>query len=88
MADIPNILVKNRYWNSESSRKRNQSIVSERALREIYLKAFEIALEIHKPDSIMTGYNALNGVFTAEDEELIQGIFREEFGFDGFVMTD
>lgn len=74
--------------NSESSRKRNQSIVSERALREIYLKAFEIALEIHKPDSIMTGYNALNGVFTAEDEELIQGIFREEFGFDGFVMTD
>lgn len=74
--------------NSESSRKRNQSIVSERALREIYLKAFEIALEIHKPDSIMTAYNALNGVFTAEDEELIQGIFREEFGFDGFVMTD
>lgn len=74
--------------NSESTRKRNQSIVSERALREIYLKAFEIALEIHKPDSIMTGYNALNGVFTAEDEELIQGIFREEFGFDGFVMTD
>ncbi len=74
--------------NSESSRKRNQSIVSERALREIYLKAFEIALEIHKPDSIMIGYNALNGVFTAEDEELIQGIFREEFGFDGFVMTD
>lgn len=74
--------------NSEASRKRNQSIVSERALREIYLKAFEIALEIHKPDSIMTGYNALNGVFTAEDEELIQGIFREEFGFDGFVMTD
>lgn len=74
--------------NSESSRKRNQSIVSERALREIYLKVFEVALEIHKPDSIMTGYNALNGVFTAEDEELIQGIFREEFGFDGFVMTD
>lgn len=74
--------------NSESSRKRNQSIVSERALREIYLKAFEIALEVHKPDSIMTAYNALNGVFTAEDEELIQGIFREEFGFDGFVMTD
>lgn len=74
--------------NSESSRKRNQSIVSERALREIYLKPFELAIDIHKPDSIMTGYNALNGVFTAEDEELIEGIFREEFGFQGFVMTD
>lgn len=73
---------------AESSRKRNQSILSVRALREIYLKAFEIALEIHQPDSIMTAYNACNGVFTAEDEELIQGIFRQEFGFDGFVMTD
>ncbi len=74
--------------NSESSRKRNQTIASERALREIYFKAFEYALEVRKPASIMTGYNALNGVFTAEDEEMIQGIFREEFGFDGFVMTD
>lgn len=74
--------------NSESSRKRNQTIASERALREIYFKAFEYALEVRRPASIMTGYNALNGVFTAEDEELIQGIFREEFGFDGFVMTD
>lgn len=73
---------------SEATRKRNQSIVSQRALREIYLKAFEVAFEIHKPDSIMTGYNACNGVFTAEDEEMIQGIFRGEFGFEGFVMTD
>lgn len=74
--------------NSESSRKRNQSIVSKRALREIYLRIFEIAFDVHKPDTIMTGYNALNGVFTAEDEELLIGIFRNEFGFDGFIMTD
>ncbi|MGT2800184.1 beta-glucosidase [Streptococcus marmotae] len=74
--------------NCESSRKRNHSFISERALREIYLKVFEIAMSIHKPDSIMTAYNACNGVFTAEDEELLQGIFRQEFGFEGFVMTD
>jgi len=74
--------------NCETARKRNHSLISERALREIYLKPFEVAIQVHRPDSIMTAYNALNGVFTAEDEELIQGIFREEFGFDGFVMTD
>ena len=74
--------------NCESSRKRNHSIMTERALREIYLKVFEVALEVHSPDSMMTAYNATNGVFTAEDEEMIQGIFRGEFGFEGFVMTD
>jgi beta-glucosidase len=74
--------------NCESSRKRNHSIVSERALREIYLKVFEVAMSVHKPDGLMTAYNALNGVFTACDEELIQGVFRREFGFEGFVMTD
>lgn len=74
--------------NCETVRKRNHSLLSERALREIYLKAFEVAIQVHKPDSIMTGYNACNGVYTSEDEEMIQGVFREEFGFDGFVMTD
>ena len=74
--------------NCESSRKRNQSIITERALREIYLKVFEVSMSVHQPDSMMTGYNAVNGCFTAEDEELIEGIFREEFGFRGFVMTD
>ena len=74
--------------NAESSRKRNHSIVSQRALRELYLRTFEVAFDIHIPDSIMTGYNACNGVFTAEDEEMIQGVFRNEFGFDGYVMTD
>lgn len=74
--------------NCETVRKRNHSLMTERALREIYLKAFEVAIQVHKPDSIMTGYNACNGVFTAEDEEMIQGVFREEFGFEGYVMTD
>lgn len=74
--------------NCEASRKRNHSFITERALREIYLKVFEYAISVHKPDSIMTAYNACNGCYTAEDEELIQGIFRKEFGFDGFVMTD
>lgn len=74
--------------NCESSRKRNHSIMSERALREIYLKAFEVALDVHKGDSIMTAYNALNGAFTGEDEELLLGVFRDEFGFDGLIMTD
>ena len=74
--------------NCEASRKCNQSIIPERAMRELYLKTFEIAFGVHKPDSLMTGYNAVNGCFCASDEELIQGIFRKEFGFDGFFMTD
>jgi len=74
--------------NCESARKRNHSIMTERAMREIYLKVFEVSILVHSPDSMMTGYNAVNGVFTGEDEEMIQGIFRKEFGFTGFVMTD
>lgn len=74
--------------NCEASRKRNHSFITERALREIYLRVFEVAMSVHNPDSIMTGYNAVNGCFAAEDEEMIYGIFRKEFGFDGFVMTD
>lgn len=74
--------------NCESSRKRNHSIISLRALREIYLRVFEVAMSVYSPDSMMTGYNAVNGCFTAEDAEMIQGIFRQEFGFTGFVMTD
>lgn len=74
--------------NCESSRKRNQSIIGERALRELYLKNFEVAFQIHQPASVMTAYNAVNGCHTAADEELIQGFLREENGFDGMVMTD
>jgi beta-glucosidase len=59
-----------------------------RALREIYLRAFEVLLDHVKPDTIMTGYNAVNGCMCGSDPVLIEGIFREELGFDGFAMTD
>ena len=74
--------------NCESSRKRNTSYVSVRALREIYLRNFEIAIKEHMPASVMTAYNALNGVPTAADPELLIGFLRKELGFDGFIMTD
>lgn len=74
--------------NCESSRKRNQSLIKERALREIYFRTFEYAMEIQMPASFMTAYNAVNGCPAAADEELIQGLLRKENGFDGFVMTD
>ena len=74
--------------NCETSRKRNQSIISERALRELYLRNFQFAMEVHEPAAIMTAYNAINGKHTATDAELIQGFLREEMGFTGFVMTD
>lgn len=74
--------------NCETSRKRNQSIITERALREIYFRAFELAMEVHQPKSIMTAYNPVNGVHAAADQEMIRGLFREELGFEGFVMTD
>ena len=74
--------------NCETSRKRNQSIISERALRELYLRNFQLAMEVHEPAAFMTAYNAINGKHTATDAELIQGFLREEMGFKGFVMTD
>lgn len=74
--------------NAESSRKRNQSVFSERAVRELYLRAFEYAMEVHMPASVMTAYNAVNGCPTAADPDLLLGILREELGFEGFIMTD
>jgi Beta-glucosidase-related glycosidases len=74
--------------NCETSRKRNQSIMTERALRELYFRAFELAFEAHMPISIMTSYNAVNGRHTAADTKLIRGLLRDECGFDGMVMTD
>ena len=74
--------------NAETSRKRNQSVITERAIRKIYFRAFEYALQVHQPVSVMTAYNAVNGIFTSEDSDLIQGLLREECGWQGFVMTD
>ena len=61
---------------------------SGRALRELYIRPYEYAMEIEPADTIMTGYNAVNGKFCDEDYELLEGIFREELGFDGFAMSD
>lgn len=74
--------------NNELSRKRSNSVMSERTLREIYLKCFEVAMSVEMPDSLMTSYNACNSVYTGMDEELMLGIFREELGFLGYIMTD
>lgn len=74
--------------NSETSRKGSHSIVSERALREIYFRVFEIALSIQKPGCLMTSYNALNGIYPAESAQILQKLVRGEWGYDGMIMTD
>lgn len=74
--------------NQETKRTEVDSVVSERALREIYLKGFEIAVKKGGADSVMTTYGALNGVWTAGRFELNTSVLRGEWGFDGIVMTD
>ena len=74
--------------NQEFNRNNNNSHVSERALREIYLKGFELCIKETNPKAIMTSYNLLNGVHTSESYELVNDILRCEWGYDGLVMTD
>lgn len=72
----------------EFERLSQDSIVSDRALREIYLMPFQLAIRDSHPLSIMTSYNKLNGVHCSESKELLQGILRSEWGWDGLVMSD
>ncbi len=74
--------------NQETNRLYVNTVVSERALREIYLKGFEIAVRDGKADSVMTSYNPVNGIWTAGNYDLNTTILREDWGFKGIVMTD
>ncbi|WP_318753943.1 beta-glucosidase [Globicatella sp. PHS-GS-PNBC-21-1553] len=74
--------------NQETNRNKNDSRVSERALREIYLKGFEICIKEAKPYSIMTSYNKINGVWAHYHYDLVTDILRNEWKYDGCVMTD
>ncbi|MCQ2516968.1 MAG: glycoside hydrolase family 3 C-terminal domain-containing protein [Saccharofermentans sp.] len=74
--------------NQEYNRTQNNSQVSERAMREIYLKGFKIAVKKANPVAVMTSYNLLNGIHTGEHRGLIEDILRAEYGHQGIVMTD
>ena len=74
--------------NTELRRQASNSVVDERTLREIYLTGFEIAVKESHPKSIMSSYNEINGVYANENEHLLQEILRDQWGFDGFVVSD
>jgi beta-glucosidase len=74
--------------NQERRRMTVSAVVDERALRETYLKAFEIAVKKGRPKTVMCSYNRLNGEYCSENTELLTKILREEWGFDGLVVSD
>ena len=74
--------------NQEENRNRNDSRLSQRALREIYLRSFEICLRDAAPLCLMSSYNQINGIWGHYQYELVTGILRREWGYEGLVMTD
>ncbi len=74
--------------NQETNRSNNDSVVSERALRELYLRNFEIAVKEGRPLCIMTSYNKVNGVWSHYNYDLVTTILRKDWGYDGLVITD
>ncbi|MDR0946431.1 MAG: glycoside hydrolase family 3 C-terminal domain-containing protein [Ruminococcus sp.] len=74
--------------NQEYKRMASDSLLDERTLREIYLTAFEIAIKESKPKAVMSSYNKINGDYSSENKKLLTDILRDEWGFEGFVMSD
>ncbi|RXG30162.1 beta-glucosidase family protein [Leeuwenhoekiella palythoae] len=74
--------------NSETNRTALNTVVSERALREIYLRGFKLAIDKSEPWAIMSSYNKINGTYASENSELLTDLLRKEWGYEGFVMTD
>lgn len=74
--------------NQEHRRMSSSSEVDERTLREIYLAAFEGAVKEHKPWTVMCSYNKINGIYAAQNKEMLTDILRNEWGFEGFVVSD
>ena len=74
--------------NQEKNRNNNNSILSERALREIYLKGFKIAVEEGKPKALMTSYNLINGIHSSERRDLLIDVLRCEWGYEGLIISD